>query len=476
MPSETTLNAKNLAALGADRLAELLLEVSAGDAAMKRRLRLELASRSGGDVASQIRKRLVTIARSRSFVDWHKVKELARDIEAQREAIAAHVSPTSPSEAFDLLWRMLELAPSIYERCDDSSGAIGSVMASARDDLGAVAARAGQPAETLVDRVFAAVCANDYGQFDDLISLTAQALGPDGLKHLKAKFESLATNAPVRASSGERRVIGISTRGPIYEDDYERSRHVRLVRSALTQIADALGDVDGFASRYSEEEQANPAIAAAIATRMLAADRAGEALAALDRAADAFRLRGHWPDWQRVRIEVLDALGRPGDAQEDRWEAFERGLDAGYLRAHLKRLPDFDDIEAEERALGFVSRHPSLHQALAFLIEWPAIDRAAGVIMTRTEELDGDQYWLLTSAADALEQRHPLAATLVLRVMIDLSLDAAKYKRYGHAARHLQTCEHLSRRIGDFAGHLNHDDYVADLRRRHPRKSGFWAA
>ena len=94
--------------------------------------------------------------------------------------------------------------------------------------------------------------------------------------------------------------------------------------------------------------------------------------------------------------------------------------------------------------------------------------------MTRTEELDGDQYWLLTSAADALEQRHPLAATLVLRAMIDLSLDAAKYKRYGHAARHLQTCEHLSRRIGDFAGHVNHNDYVADLRRRHPRKSGFW--
>jgi len=322
MPSETTLNVKNLAALGADRLAELLLEVSAGDAAMKRRLRLELASRSGGDVASQIRKRLVSIARSRSFVDWHKVKELARDIEAQREAIAAHVSPTSPSEAFDLLWRMLELAPSIYERCDDSSGAIGSVMASARDDLGAVAARAGQAVETLVDRVFAAVCANDYGQFDDLISLTTQALGPDGLKHLKAQFESLATSAPVSASGGERRVIGISTRGPIYEDGYERSRHVRLVRSALTQIADSLGDVDGFASRYSEEEQANPAIAAAIAERMLAADRAGEALAALDRAADAFRLRGHWPDWQRVRIEVLDALVRPGDAQEDRWEAF----------------------------------------------------------------------------------------------------------------------------------------------------------
>ena len=69
MPSEKTLNAKNLAALGAGRLAELLLEVTASDAAAKRRLRLELASRSGGDVAGEIRKRLLSIARSRSFLD-----------------------------------------------------------------------------------------------------------------------------------------------------------------------------------------------------------------------------------------------------------------------------------------------------------------------------------------------------------------------------------------------------------------------
>lgn len=475
MPSVTTLNAKNLAALGPERLAELLLDVTSGDAAAKRRLRLELASRGGGDVAGEIRKRLVSIAKSRSLVDWRKVKELARDLEAQREAIAAHVAATTPDEAFDLLWRMLAIAPSIYERCDDSNGIIGSVIASARGDLGAIAAEAGQPVGALADRVFAAVCANDYGQFDHLISLTAQALGPDGLNRLKAQFEELAANAPI-GSGGERRVIGLSTRGPIYQDDYERGRHGRLVRSALTEIADALGDVDGFAGRYSDEERVNPAIAAAIAERLLAADRASEALATLEGADGAFRQGGHWPDWQRVRIEVLDALGRSSDAQEDRWQAFERGLDAGYLRAHLKRLPDFDDIEAEERALGFVSRHSSFHQALAFLIDWPALERAAGLIMARTDELDGDHYWLLTPAADALEQRHPLAATLVLRAMIDLSLDAAKYKRYGHAARHLQTCEHLARRIDDFAGHPNHANYVADLRRRHARKIGFWDA
>ena len=43
MASKKTLNAENLEALGAARLAQLLVEVSQGNAAIKRRLRLELA-------------------------------------------------------------------------------------------------------------------------------------------------------------------------------------------------------------------------------------------------------------------------------------------------------------------------------------------------------------------------------------------------------------------------------------------------
>ena len=116
------------------------------------------------------------------------MRDLARDLETQREAIVMYVASTNQGEAFDLLWRMLEIAPSIYERCDDSYGAIGQVIASARDDLGAVAAGAGQSAGALADRVYEAVCANDYGQFDGLIGLTAPALGTDGLNQLKAMF------------------------------------------------------------------------------------------------------------------------------------------------------------------------------------------------------------------------------------------------------------------------------------------------
>jgi hypothetical protein len=59
-----TLNAGNLEALGAARLAELLMEVSDGNAAAKRRLRLAMAgAESPVEVAKQVRKRLATIAR-----------------------------------------------------------------------------------------------------------------------------------------------------------------------------------------------------------------------------------------------------------------------------------------------------------------------------------------------------------------------------------------------------------------------------
>ncbi len=73
MASRKALNAKNLEALGSERLAELLIEISRGNAAAQRRLRLELAgAASPADMAQEIRKRLTAIARSRSFVDWHR--------------------------------------------------------------------------------------------------------------------------------------------------------------------------------------------------------------------------------------------------------------------------------------------------------------------------------------------------------------------------------------------------------------------
>jgi hypothetical protein len=95
--AKTALNAKNLEALGVERLAELLIEISTGNAAAKRRLRLELAgAQSPAELAKEVRKRLATIARSRSFSDWRGTRSLADDLDAQRRAIVETVAPKGP--------------------------------------------------------------------------------------------------------------------------------------------------------------------------------------------------------------------------------------------------------------------------------------------------------------------------------------------------------------------------------------------
>jgi hypothetical protein len=171
----------------------------------------------------------------------------------------------------------------------------------------------------------------------------------------------------------------------------------------------------------------------------------------------------------------MEALGRNKEAQRFRWQCFERGLNSDHLRAFLKRMPDFGDLEAEERAMSYALKFPEMHQALAFLISWPALDTAAALMTERSAELDGNHYEILSPAADDLAAKHPLAATLLLRAMIDFALKESRVKRYRHAARHLMECAGLAGAIHDFGRVEAHDRYTARLKAEFGRRTSFWS-
>lgn len=475
MASKKTLNAKNLEALGAQRLAELLMDIAEGDATTKRRLRLELTAQEAPEtMAAEVRKRLTQIARARSFADWRKVRELAADLEAQRRAIIDQVAKSDAAEALELMWRFIDLAEAVHERCDDSNGVIGDVFRDACRDLGTLTQVAKPDPVALADRAFAALNANGYGQYDHLIETLSPSLGAKGLDHLKGRFIELSKTPVERPPSDKRKVIGWGTGGPLYADEIKARSRESTVRHALREIADARGDVDAFIDQYDEKTRRVPRIAAEIARRLLAASRAEEALRTIEAAEHR---RSGWPDfeWEDVRIDALEALGRGDEAEVARWSCFERALSAEHLRAYLKRLPDFDDVEAEERALDYAERYNSLLQALSFLVSWPALDRAARLVIRRAAELDGDRYEFLAPAADALAAKHPLAATLVLRAMIDFTLTKARSSRYRHAVRHFMECESLAAAIKEFGAFETHAAYAARLKAEHGRKSGFWS-
>ena len=475
MVVKKTLNAKNLEALGAERLAELLIEISAGNAAAKRRLRLELAgAQSPAEVAREIRKRLSAIARSRTFVDWQNRRALVDDLETQRRAIVEQVAKADIAEALDLMWGFLALANSIFERCDDSSGTVIGIFHSAVNDLGELAKAVNADPKELADLTFQALIENNYGQFDYFISALRPALGEEGLEHLKRRMIALSKEPVKKLPEKERRKIGWSSGGPIYEDDIANQHRASVIHSALKEIADAQGDVDFFIAQYDNQTRKVPRIAAQIARRLLAAGRAKEALQTIDAAEHT---RTGCPDfeWEDARIDVLDALGRGDDAQAVRWLCFERSLSPTHLRAYLKRLPDFDDVEAENRALDSAEKYKGLLQALSFFASWPALDRAANLVINRSEELNGDHYEILTPAANALAGKHPLAASLLLRVMIEFSLDRGRSSRYRHASRHLLDCASLAASIPDFGKFETHEVFVDGLRAKHGKKSSFWS-
>jgi hypothetical protein len=460
MASKKTLNVENLERLGARRLAELLVELTRGDAEAKRRLRIELAGQAGqGEVAREVRKRLASLERAGSFVDQRRVKALAADLETQRRAIAGRLADEGPGEAHALIWRFLDLADWIFERCGDVPEPVHSVFRTACQDAARLAEAAGADPEDLADRTFAVLRANTYGELDQLLDELAPQLGEAGLARLKALLSPLV-DAPDGGTAERPR--------PLSQDSWK-------VRSLLRAIADLQGDVDGYIAHCTEAQRQYPGLAAEIAIRLVDAGRPADGLAYLDDAvpdADSW----HRVTWEDARALTLEALGREAEAQEIRWASFARTLDSEPLRAYLKRLPDFDDLEAEERAIDLAAGHTDVRRALAFLIAWPALDRAARLVLDRAQEIDGDHYDLLTPAAEALEARHPLAATLLKRAMIAFALDHARAKRYPHAKRHLADCARLAARIDDFGGFETHDAFEQRLRRTHGRKYGFWTA
>jgi hypothetical protein len=153
---------------------------------------------------------------------------------------------------------------------------------------------------------------------------------------------------------------------------------------------------------------------------------------------------------------------------------FQVHLSLPHLREYLRRLPDFEDFEAEQRALDHVVGHANVHAALSFLVEWPAHERAAQLVLSRNKEIDGDRYELLDPAASLIEGKYPLAAVLLRRALIEVTLRKGRATRYKHAARHVREIDSLNSQIRDYENFETHDQFIERLRKTHPRKAGFW--
>ncbi|MGA8472216.1 MAG: DUF6880 family protein [Pseudolabrys sp.] len=463
MVAKRKLTIEALSKLGRRKLAELLIAEAAGNHQLTQTLNLAISAEEGpAALRASLGTRLATLAKSRSMLSYDEGRELITELDGLRTTIVETLGPQESRLAFELLLKLIDLHPSILERVDDSSGRVGNVFRTACDDLGPLAQRASIEPDALAATVFQKVTSNSYGIYDGLIISLDAALGRQGRATLRGLLlqqrqqyltqDKLATIAAGRY-------------------DFTLS----CLSLALRDIAESEGDADAFIDSYQGSDLANPRFASEIALQLLRSGRAEEALTYLERASPSTQ-NPHFgqTEWTNARIAVLDALQRVDEAQVLRLAFFQAQLSPSHLRAYLDRLPDFDDVAAEDRALDVVAGHSNVHAALAFLVAWPAHARAARLVCLRIREIDGDRYELLDPAARALEGKHPLAAVLLRRALIEVTLQKGRATRYKHAARHVREIASLNAQVKDYAGFETHDQFMARLLRTHPRKTGFW--
>jgi hypothetical protein len=535
MAGRASLNAKNLEALGLARLAELLLQHTEGNAAARRALRLALAEQRGPlEMAQEVRKRLAAVERSSSWLDQKRRDALLADLHRQRQAIVGPIAAHDPDLAVELLWRFLDLASSLQDRCDCSDDAELPLFHQASADLGQVACRAKGSTAALAEQVAAALLENEGGEFDHLIEHLKEALKPAGLEQLRQIME--AKRPPRRSDAKQADGEDASFDGeddetaedgnsyiyaPTFNSDYEpdddegfeaeydvdfesdyddesefgyqedgededdedydldpdpRDRG-QTVRLAMLAIADALGDAEAYLAEYRDHDPTalkRPLVAARIAQRLTAAGRADEALALLDAAQPLPHQTPPGPGpWIDARIAALEQLERGAEAQQLRWKFALLRLSSEHLRDYLKRMPAFEDGEAQERALDLVLQHPYLGPALEFLHQWPDRRRTARLILARPDELVRADEQLLGVVAEALEAEQPLAATLCLRALIESIVEQARSNRYRHAVRHLASCRRLAGAIEAWGAIPDHNTYVMDLLHAYGHRMGF---
>lgn len=395
---------ENLVGLGAERLAEILVEVAETRVDLKRRLRLELTAQHGpGPLTAEIDKRLNAFETSRGQVNWRQSPAFIRDLHALRDLIVARLSPLDAGAAVERLWRFIDSAKALARRYRDRNGEFNAVFSRAAGDLGVLlgSMASGPAAAVLVD------------------SLAGNLSG------WRAWLPALLEEAPSALAVDALRFLGETPRlGPGW---------VTVTR----QLASAAGDLQAYADTFTLDARRTPAVAADLGRRFLAAGRLEEARVALTAAAPEKTRRGRGPrvdpDWESAWIDFLEQAGRGEEAQAVRWSSFERTLSPERARDFIKRLDDFDDVEAEARAFATAAAATDFEAGLGFLMAWPALGEAARMIEGRREDIAVDPA-LAESWSGKLRRRYPHAALALLR-----GAAAQAFRR-----RDFSTCDRLS--------------------------------
>jgi uncharacterized Zn finger protein len=173
---------------------------------------------------------------------------------------------------------------------------------------------------------------------------------------------------------------------------------------------------------------------------------------------------------ESLKRELLRKLGKPQEALQSAWVAFEHHPDTFSYEELMRYVPRSDRAEWRRRALtaAAAGRLSDYMNLCVKLKEWLIL--AEKVLATAPETLEKISHYSSEPAADGLAKCQPAAAARLYTALGLRVVKAGKSQYYGAALRNLQSARECYQR-SEQCGLWN--ALVARIRSEHRRKSGF---
>ncbi len=464
--TKPSLDEDTLVALGARRLARLVIEQAHGNPSLRDKLDALLPGTNDApdppeDPSSRLtrslERRIGTLENIDGYEDWRSAAALGADISAIRQDIIDDLLPNAPRMAAELLARLVDLQHTLFDMADDSDGELGNALFEVVDGWARAWTIIGdRDPEEIADIVFEAVQDNPYGVLDEVIPAFADALGDNGLKALAGRFRMKLDDLPTSKTSDDHS-----------ETDWARSRQYR----GLQDIADIKGDVDAFIAAH-EANGTHLVYVVEIAERLYRAGRPEDALRWIERPDGRAHPNNDSTD---LHAAILIDLGRKDEAFSVIWRAFETTLSPDHFRTCFGMVPENERANLKTKAVAIAGCHENVHLALALMTEIDAAAEASVLVIQRAGAFNARAYWVLRPAAKAMTPEYPLAATVLYRLLAEGALRTGKTKYYPYGIRDLRQATLLSEDISDWQDLEEHELFMNRLRAEHGRKRTFWA-